>query len=133
VATASVAYARDLITKVKEALEHQPSYIHVVTTCQISWGHNPERGVEISKLGVRTGLTPLWSCKDGVFKRTVNIGTRRRPITDWLKLQRRYNDVTPEDIDTLERHIDWKNRVIDGLEGVLSQDTAGPPTQPVIK
>jgi len=119
VATASVAYAKDLITKVREALAHPPSYIHVIATCQISWGHDPERGVEISRLGVRTGLTPLWQCKDGVFKRTVNVGTRRRPVTDWMKLQARYRDLRQEDVDALNRYIDWKDRLIDALEGAL--------------
>jgi pyruvate/2-oxoacid:ferredoxin oxidoreductase beta subunit len=120
VATASVAYAKDLITKVREALENPPSYIHIISTCQISWAHSPERGVEIARLGVRAGLTPLWSSKDGVFKRTVSIGSRRRKITDWLKLQGRYRDVSQDDIDALNEHIEWKNRIVDSLEQALS-------------
>lgn len=121
VATASAAYPKDLMTKVQEALQSPPSYVHIVTSCAISWAHAPDRGVEISRLGVQTGMTPLWAYREGVFKRTVSIGAKpRRPVTDWLMLQGRYKDVAPEAIEALEQHIEEKNRLIDSLEGALS-------------
>jgi len=121
VATAVSAYVRDLVVKVQEALKVQPSYLHIVVPCQVSWMYTPDQGVQISRRLVQTGMVPLWSYKEGVFRRTVRIQPEERlPVTDLLNLQRRFENVTPEDIATLEEHIERKNDLVDALEEALT-------------
>jgi len=121
VATAVSAYVRDLVVKVQEALQNQPSYLNVVVPCQVSWQYTPENGVQISRRLVQTGMVPLWSFKEGVFKRTVKIQPEERlPVTELLKLQRRYERVTPEEVEELEAHIERKNKLVDAMEEVFN-------------
>ncbi|MBW2323760.1 MAG: hypothetical protein JRF41_09620 [Deltaproteobacteria bacterium] len=122
VATAAPAYVHDLAAKVRDAVENQPSYLHVYVPCQVSWIYSPEQVVELSRRMVQTGLSPLWSYKNGVFERTVKISeSKKRPIQDFLKLQRRYEGITEEDIKTIENHVHRKNRMVDALESALNE------------
>ncbi len=117
VATASPAYVKDLVAKVREALRVQPSYLHVYTPCQVSWMYQPELVVELSRRMVQTGLAPLWSYKDDVFTRTVKVPQQKqRPVNDFLKLQRRYEGVTEQDVKEIEMLIKKKNNIVDALE-----------------
>jgi len=125
VATAVSAYVRDLVVKVQEALQNQPSYLNLVVPCQVSWGYSPDQGVQVSRRMVQTGMVPLWAFKNGTFKRTVKIPPDQRlPVADLLELQRRYANVTDDDIKELEMHIDRKNKLVDAMEQTLT----GPDT-----
>jgi pyruvate ferredoxin oxidoreductase beta subunit len=125
VATAVSAYVRDLVVKVQEALQNQPSYLNIVVPCQVSWGYAPDQIVQVSRKMVQTGMVPLWSFKNGVFKRTVKIPKDQRiPVSELLELQRRYANVSEEDIRELEAHIDRKNKLVDIMEaGLTGPDT----------
>jgi pyruvate/2-oxoacid:ferredoxin oxidoreductase beta subunit len=125
VATASPAYVRDLVTKIQESLQSQPSYVHIYVPCQVSWRYQPNQVVEIARRMVQTGMTPLWSFKNGVFKRTVKIPEqKKRPIQDFMDLQLRFAGVTEEDIKEIEAHVHRKNKLVDALETALT----GPDT-----
>jgi pyruvate ferredoxin oxidoreductase beta subunit len=72
---------------------------------------------------VTTGIAPLWSYKDGIFKRTVRLSKgKRRPVEEYLKLQRRFDGITAEDIAYLESVIERKNKQVDALEKAFSED-----------
>jgi pyruvate ferredoxin oxidoreductase beta subunit len=117
VATASPAYVHDLAAKVAEALTSQPSYLHIYAPCQVSWIYHPNMVVEIARRMVQTGMSPLWSFKADVFRRTVKVPEgKKRPVRDFLKLQRRFAGVTDEDIGALETIAARKNKIVDALE-----------------
>jgi pyruvate ferredoxin oxidoreductase beta subunit len=121
VATAAPAYVHDLVTKVKESLRTQPSYLHIFVPCQVSWMYRPDQVAEISRRMVQTGLAPLWSFKEGAFKRTVRIPEEKKlPVQEFLKLQRRYEGVSEREVQELEAHIQRKNRLVDALETALT-------------
>jgi pyruvate ferredoxin oxidoreductase beta subunit len=66
VATASVSYPNDLYNKVRKSMTMQgPSYIQVHTPCCSGWGFPPEKTIEIGRLAVSTGLTPLFEIVAG--------------------------------------------------------------------
>jgi len=121
VATATAAYVKDMVFKVQEALRTKPSYVNVVVPCQTTWRYSPDKGVEISRLMVQTGTLPLWSFKEGVFKRTVRVPREERvPVTELLELQERFAHVTEDDIKEIESYIDRQDAVVDGLERGLT-------------
>ena len=90
VATASIAYPRDITRKVAQALQIEgPKYINVHAPCPVGWGFDPALTIEVARLGVSTGLVPLYETGPAVpFK--------ARPIKDpapvegYLKLQGRF-------------------------------------------
>ena len=90
VATASIAYPKDLTRKVKQALAiHGPKYIEVHSPCPIGWGFDSSQTVEVAKLAVQTGLMPLYEAfPDQPLK--VRKLPRRSPVTDYLRAQKRF-------------------------------------------
>ena len=90
VATASVAYLKDLQKKVKRAMKfHGSRYLQIDTPCPSGWGFPPDRTLEVGRMGIDCGLIPIFAMEDG------KITTRRKikkqiPVTDYLKAQARF-------------------------------------------
>jgi pyruvate ferredoxin oxidoreductase beta subunit len=91
VATASVAYLKDLKKKVKKAMGcHGPRYIQIDTPCPSGWGFSSELTLEIGRMGVKCGLVPLYEMEDGVVTSVRKI-KQKLPVADYLKAQKRYS------------------------------------------
>ena len=126
VATATPAFVNDLVAKVQEAMLNQPSYLHIYVPCQASWQYQPQFVAKISRLMVRTGVAPLWSYKDGIFKRTVKFDkNKKRPVEEYLKLQRRFDGMSREEIEDLEYLTVQKNKQVDALEKAFCGEDQG--------
>lgn len=90
VATASVAYVKDLQKKVKRAMEFRgPRYIQVDTPCPSVWGFPSDRTLEVGRLGVQSGLIPLFEMEDGEIIQVRKI-KKKVPVEAYLKTQKRY-------------------------------------------
>ena len=90
VATASVAYLRDLKKKVKTAMTyHGPRYIQIDTPCPSVWSFESHLTLEIGRLGVQCGLVPLFEKQNGTITAVRKI-KKKIPVTDYLKEQKRY-------------------------------------------
>jgi pyruvate ferredoxin oxidoreductase beta subunit len=87
VATASIAFPKDLTRKVKQALFIRgPKYIEVHSPCPIGWGFEAAQTIEIARLAVQTGLVPLYEAyHDQPFK--VRKLSKRVPVTEYLRPQ----------------------------------------------
>jgi len=90
VATASVAYLRDLEAKVHKAMGIRGArYIHVFVPCPLGWGAASEDTIRLARLVVETGLFPLFEAEHGEITGRYHI-RRRVQVEEYLKLQRRY-------------------------------------------
>ncbi len=90
IATASVAYLRDLQKKVKKAMEfHGARYIQIDTPCPSGWGFPSERTLEVGRMGIDCGLIPIFEMEDGKTTRVRRI-KKKIPVKDYLKSQARY-------------------------------------------
>jgi pyruvate ferredoxin oxidoreductase beta subunit len=97
VATASVAYLKDLQKKVKRAMKFNgPRYIQIDTPCPSGWGFSSERTLEIGRLGVNCGLVPLFEMEHGTIIGVRKI-RRKIPVTDYLKAQARFKHLFAND------------------------------------
>jgi pyruvate ferredoxin oxidoreductase beta subunit len=91
VATASVAYLRDLRKKVKKAMTyHGPRYIQIDTPCPSVWSFASHLTLEIGRLGVNCGLVPLFERENGVITGVRKI-KKKIPVAEYLNLQKRYS------------------------------------------
>jgi pyruvate ferredoxin oxidoreductase beta subunit len=90
VATASVAYLRDLRKKVKKAMTyHGPRYIQIDTPCASVWNFPSHLTLEIGRLGVNCALVPLFEREKGVITAVRRI-KKKIPVAEYLKQQKRY-------------------------------------------
>ncbi len=105
VATASVAYLRDLEEKVGRAMTLRGArYIHILVPCPLGWGAQPHDTIKLARLAVETGLFPLFEAEHGEVTHSTPI-RRRVPVEDYLKPQKRFAHLfgkTPA-VDTLAR------------------------------
>lgn len=116
VATANAAYPLDLYEKFKRAKDIKgPKYIHILSPCPPGWGYNPKDTMIIGRLANETGFWPLYEVLDGKFelsnssKRYLD-SSKRKPITDYLKAQKRFKSIDEKIAKTYEKYIDntWK-------------------------
>jgi len=90
VATASVAYLKDLRRKVEQAMTYQgPRYIQIDAPCPSVWGFPSDRTLEIGRLGVQSGLVPVFEMVDGRITGVRKIRTKV-PAREYLSAQRRF-------------------------------------------
>jgi pyruvate ferredoxin oxidoreductase beta subunit len=90
VATATVAEPRDLEAKVERAMEFRGArYIHVFVPCPLGWGSASKDTIRLARLVKETGLFPVFEAEHGDVVAVSKI-RRRVPVTEYLKLQRRY-------------------------------------------
>jgi pyruvate ferredoxin oxidoreductase beta subunit len=91
VATASVAYLKDLRKKVERAMEYHGSrYIQVDTPCPSVWGFPSDRTLEVGRLGVQSGLIPLFEMENGKITKVRKI-KKKIPVEEYLKAQKRFS------------------------------------------
>lgn len=97
VATATVAYPKDLEKKVKKALSFVgPKYIQIHVPCPLGWMHDPSLTIQIAKLAVQTGLYPIIEIENGELTNVRKIPSRK-PVEEYLKLQGRFRHLLTED------------------------------------
>jgi pyruvate ferredoxin oxidoreductase beta subunit len=90
VATATVADLRDIEAKVAHAMTLRGArYIHILVTCPLGWGCQSSATVQVARLAKETGLFPVFEAAHGEVTGVTKI-RNRRPVEDYLKLQRRY-------------------------------------------
>ena len=105
VATASVAYLRDLEEKVSRAMTLRGArYIHVLVPCPLGWGAAPHDTIKLARLAVETGLFPLFEAEHGEVVGSTKI-RHRLPVEEYLKPQKRFAHLfgKTEAVDTIAR------------------------------
>jgi len=97
VATASIAYWQDVLMKARKGLEVEgPAFLHVFAPCPRGWRYDTSKTVEIARLAVETCVFPLWEAVNGNYslspqsKIAALKPDRKKPVTDYLKMQRRF-------------------------------------------
>lgn len=112
-ATLNFAYINDFVAKIKKAKEKKGfRFLLVVAPCPTGWGFSPDLMVEISKLAVESGATPLYDVEDGKWKITVEpkFENRREKLEKYLKAQGRFAHLTEEQIEKIYQDtlIEWR-------------------------
>jgi len=116
VATAISSYPLDLYEKFKNAMKiNGPKYIHILAPCPPGWGYNPKDSIEIGRLAVQTGFWPLYEVIEGKFILSKDSQrfldpTKRKPISEYLNIQKRFKNISDEDIENHQNYIkeQWK-------------------------
>ncbi len=106
VATASPAFHIDLMNKVRKAAAVKgPAYIHIFSPCPTGWRCNPNESVEVARLVVQTRIFPLYEVIDGRWRLTNRV-KHPKPVTEYLKTQRRFRHLTETEINLIQERVD---------------------------
>jgi len=105
-ATASTANIADMVNKVEKAKNTDgPSFLHIHAPCPTGWGFAADQTAEIARLAVETGLWFLAEYQGG--KARLNYLPREfKPVGDYLKGQKRFRHLAPEEWFAIEQQRD---------------------------
>ncbi len=112
VATATVGYLDDLVNKIKKAKEIKGTrLINILTPCLDGWGLTDSSAVGISRLAVTSGIFPLYEVENGT-RYTLNYGADGTPVSEYLKVQRRYRHLQEEQINEIQAEGDLQYSIL---------------------
>lgn len=117
-ATASPSHLPDLIRKVERGLREMPSFIQVFTPCNVSWGYDDDQAMSITRVGVTSGIWPLWEWGEDGFRRTIpfpKAGVREN-LREYLESQRRYSHLQEGDFSLMEQYVLQLNDLVDRMQ-----------------
>jgi pyruvate ferredoxin oxidoreductase beta subunit len=110
VATAAVSHPDDYRRKLRRAAQVTGfRYLQVLTPCPIAWGYPHADTVAVTASAVEAGLWILYEVVGGKRRLTYR-PERRRPIREYLALQRRFDGLRPREIQALQKQVDaaWR-------------------------
>jgi pyruvate ferredoxin oxidoreductase beta subunit len=89
VATATIAYPKDVIRKIKTATETEgPTYVQIHASCCTGWYFDSSLGVEVVRLAAETALYPIFEIVDGKLGKVHKI--KQKPVEEYLRIQKRF-------------------------------------------
>jgi len=89
VATASVTYWNDFITKIQKAAAVEgPALIHALAPCPLGWRFKTDQTISMGRMAVQTRYFPLYEVEKGRYKLSTNPAPK--PLDDFLKPQGRF-------------------------------------------
>jgi len=101
-ATATVAYPRDLMAKVRRAVAIEgPTFLLIHSPCPLGWRHEAEATIEVARIAVETGLVPIVELERGHLTEVLPI-RHQRPVTDYFALQGRFRHLLGDDPHAVE-------------------------------
>jgi pyruvate ferredoxin oxidoreductase beta subunit/2-oxoisovalerate ferredoxin oxidoreductase beta subunit len=105
-ATATAGFLPDLVRKVEKAKSLRGTRLIVLLVpCLDGWGVPEDQGIAVARLAVESGVFPLYEVEDG-RRYTLNDPQKTRPVRDYLRAQRRYQDLPDHEIESLQQEID---------------------------
>ena len=110
VATATPSFYRDLMLKVKKAMEVKgPAYLHILSVCPTGWRCPTESAIEVGRLAVQTGMFPLYEVENGRHKINFN-PAELKPVMDYMKPQGRFRHLSEADVNRIQQRVteDWE-------------------------
>jgi pyruvate/2-oxoacid:ferredoxin oxidoreductase beta subunit len=105
-ATATPGFLPDLQHKVRKAKAMRGlRLITLLVPCLDGWGVPDAQGIALARLAVETGVFPLYEVEDGCTY-TLTGPAKTRPVGEYLRAQRRYQDLQEAEIAQLQREVD---------------------------
>lgn len=118
-ATASPAFAIDLMNKVRKGLTAEgPAYIHLHAPCPKGWTFASRDTIEMAKLAVDTGMFLLYELENGQMKVTYK-PRKRKPVAEYMRLQGRFSHLAPEHFAEMQAWVDKRAQEL-GLPAVMA-------------
>lgn len=107
IATASVAYPEDLVSKFEKARDIEGTrFLLVLSPCPPGWKSDPANTIELAKLAVETRYFPLLEIENGTEWKLTKKVKKPKSVFEYLKLQGRFRHISEEDVDVIQKNVD---------------------------
>jgi pyruvate/2-oxoacid:ferredoxin oxidoreductase beta subunit len=94
-ATASVGYPEDLIAKINYGKSvHGFKMIIIHSPCPVGWRFDPSKTIEVARLGVQSGVWPLFEILDGEKLKLTYKPRELKPVAEYMRPQARFRHIT---------------------------------------
>jgi len=116
-ATATLSHLDDLAKKLLKAKEKKKeglAYLHVFSPCPTGWGFESDMSIAVCRMAVQTHYFPLWEAERGRFRFTHKTPPQK-PLTEFLRLIRKFNHLSTEEIARLDKEAEERYRLIEGM------------------
>lgn len=111
-ATLSISEPEDFIRKVRKGMGIKGmKFFHILSPCPSGWLSDPSDSVKIARYAVETNIFPLYEVENGekyIINKKI---ARKKPVSDYLKLQGRYRYLNESQIKTIQEAADknWRS------------------------
>lgn len=117
-ATASIANLPDLRRKVQKAKDTKGCRVlHIMSPCPTGWIYKSAKTVEVAREAINCGAWVLVEYENGKVKlgrKPVNLGDASK----YIGMQKRFRNVTDEDLQHINEHIKEKYAYLEALEKI---------------
>jgi pyruvate/2-oxoacid:ferredoxin oxidoreductase beta subunit len=115
-AVGSVPMLKDFRAKVTRAAEVSGfRFLHTLGPCPPGWKYPTAESTEIARLAVESRYFPLFACDHGVWRITFR-PKHPVPVSEFLETQGRFGHLSPDEIDTIQSHVDQRWSLLAALE-----------------
>lgn len=110
-ATASIGHPEDFYAKLTKASAKKGfRFIHLLSVCPPGWKIDSQDALKVARMAVKSGVFPLLELEaNGEVKQTV-VPEDPVPVDDYLRAQKRFKDMRPEEIAAMQAAVDERNR-----------------------
>lgn len=110
-ATASVGHPEDFYAKFARASARTGfRFIHLLSVCPPGWKIDSRDSLKVARLAVQSGVFPLLELGEDQEVRQTVVPEDPVPVGDYLAAQKRFKDMSSEDIQALQAAVDERNR-----------------------
>lgn len=126
VATATIGYWNDYITKIRKAIEvNGPAVIHALAPCPLGWHSDPKMSMKLSRLAVQTRYFPIYEYDKGKYSLSIKV-PKPQLVEEFLKHQGRFRHLfKPELKGELERIQNTVNKNYDRIAKLCGEKITG--------
>ncbi len=106
VASSSIAYPFDVDKKLKKAAKIKGArFVSIFSSCPTGWGLDTAKSIEAARLIVETGI---WRMEEYEYGKRTDLfkPAKRKPVEEYLKQQKRFKHLTPEEVTEIQKKID---------------------------
>lgn len=105
-ATACISYPLDYMEKVEKASKvNGPTFIHLLVPCPTGWGFASERGIQIGRQAVESGIWKLTEFENSEFHTTYT-PKHKISVSEYFASQSRFRHLTTQQIENIQAGID---------------------------
>ena len=113
-AAGSVPMLKDFRAKVARAAEVRGfRFLHTFGACPPGWRYPTAQTADVVRLAVESRYFPLVACDAGEWRITFR-PKHEVPVSEFLKTQGRFAHLSPEEIETIQSHVDARWRLLGG-------------------